>query len=128
MEGATAYAEPMPFWKRREPNLPEQTEPMNPMEFIALTESLGRACADEVQRLGGDASQILGTVWFTEKQEVSRVQLTSDGTPMPTVKKFNQDLTERAARLRAQPEGSRLDRLEVTVVDGRLTTNVTYRD
>lgn len=119
----------MPFWKRREQMvLDDPTDPLDPQQFLALTDALGQACADEVRRLGGDAEQVLGTVWFSETQQVTRVQLTSDGMPLPTGKKFARELTEQAAPLRAQPDGGRLDRLEVTVADGRLRTEVTYRD
>lgn len=119
----------MPFWKRRaQVVVDEPTEPLDPQQFIALTDALGRSCAEEVCRLGGDAEQVLGTVWFTEAQQVTRVQLTSDGMPLATGRKFAQELSDQAVPLRAQPEGGRLDRLEVTVADGRLSTEVTYRD
>lgn len=119
----------MPFWKRREQvALEEPTEPLDPQQFLALTEDLGRSCAEEVRRLGGDPDQVLGTVWFTEAQQVTRVQLTSDGMPLPTTKKLARELSDHATPLRAQPEGGRLERLDVTVADGRLSTEVTYRD
>lgn len=120
----------MPFWKRREQVVDDDhpAEPLDPQQFLALTEALGRSCADEVARLGGDSEQVLGTVWFTENQQVTRVQLTSDGIPMQTGKKFARELSEQAAPLRAQPPSGRLERLEVTVADGRQSTEVTYRD
>lgn len=121
----------MPFWKRRAPvaDAPDiPSEPLDPQQFLGLTDALGRSCADEVSRLGGDAEQVLATLWFTEAQEVTRVQLTSDGMPMQTGKRFARELTEQAVPLRAQPDGGRLDRLEVTVADGQLRTEATYRD
>ncbi|WP_018156311.1 hypothetical protein [Demetria terragena] len=120
----------MSFWKRREPELDtvdDPTEPLDPKAFLALVEAVGRSCVHEVKRLGGDADEVLGTVWFTEKQEVSRVQLTSDGRPLPTGKAFSKDLTQQAVPFRAQPEGGRLDRIELTVADGTLSTEVNYR-
>lgn len=121
----------MPFWKRREAGSTTAevpTEPLDPQAFLALTDALGQSCADEVSRLGGDPEQVLGTVWFTDTQEVSRVQLTSDGIPLSTNRKFARELTDQAVPLRAQPPGGRVDTLEVTVADGRLRTEVTYRD
>lgn len=120
----------MAFWKRRTDADPidDDAEPLEPRALLRLFDDLGQSCADEVGRLGGDSDQVIATVWFAENQEVSRVNLTSDGLPVNAGKKFVRELSAQAAPLRRQPADGRLDRLDATVENGALTTQVTYRD
>lgn len=124
------YPGAVPFWKRRtDADLPDDdAEPLEPRALLRLFDEIGQSCADEVGRLGGDRDQVIATVWFAENQEVSRVNLTSDGLPVNAGKKFVRELSTQAAPLRRQPSDGRLDRLDATVENGALSTQVTYRD
>lgn len=120
----------MAFWNKTK-DVPREMaggEPLDPVGFLQLIERLGRACADEVGRLGGDSDQVMATLGFDDVQRVSRQQLASDGRPMLTGKKFLAELNEIAAPLVNQPKGRHLATVDYTVADGKLDHVITYRD
>ncbi|AKU17251.1 hypothetical protein [Luteipulveratus mongoliensis] len=120
----------MAIWNRNkeEPRAEAGGEPLAPSALLELADQLGRECAAEVERLGGDPEQVMATVMFDDVQRVTRVQLTSDGQPMMSGKKFVQALNETAAPLVNQPRDRRLETVDATVADGQLKTQIAYRD
>lgn len=119
------------FWNRKTQDVltvDAGGEPLDATSFLTLIEDLARECAAEVGRLGGDPDRVIATIMFDDRQRITRVQLVSDGRPLLSGKGFAKQLSEQAAALANQPEGSRVHDVEATVVDGKVDTRITYRD